>query len=422
MWWVRAACVLALAGCKKKADGDAALSCDKGASALGVKGGFGAAEVNLDWLPDRSTGLYLSQTVSALVSDDIVGLGLTVDGGTARTGFAKVTLDGQVLVDAFGGKGFGDKARTARPNAAAADTFDSFSGTGDTYYGTPTPGWGLGPFYLYPQIVASMVMPVNADSRPFGGCLTVQAVSLDEPTAAALHLVTKRSKVADHTLDVDVVVVDGAGISDAQLADAIGVMKALYDGGDALQIGAVKTWAVTLPDGPFVGSSNAALATLRGTHLEGSNPWTLRFYVIADFKGEAGTLGIAAGIPGALGVPDTAGSGVVVAVDGHKLQDGTLDVNTLGETMAHEAGHLMGLFHTTEATGDSFDVVDDTPECDARTHDKDRDGAVYAEECTDADGKNFMFWVSGEFRQTELTPGQADVLNRSPVSVRPEED
>ena len=41
----------------------------------------------------------------------------------------------------------------------------------------------------------------------------------------------------------------------------------------------------------------------------------------------------------------------------------TLDAQLLGETAAHEMGHQLGLFHTTESGGTEFDILTDTAEC-----------------------------------------------------------
>ena len=130
-------------------------------------------------------------------------------------------------------------------------------------------------------------------------------------------------------------------------------------------------------------------------------------------------LGIAAGIPGPNGIPGTAASGVMVSVDTHLDGDGeTLLTDLMGETMAHEVGHQLGLFHTTEDTGTEHDPIGDTPECDVE-YDLDGDGELTAEECEAAGGRNFMFWTSAEFAQFEMSPIQAMVL-RDSVIARPQ--
>ena len=44
------------------------------------------------------------------------------------------------------------------------------------------------------------------------------------------------------------------------------------------------------------------------------------------------------------------------------------------------------------------------------------DGELSAEECEDIDGRNVMFWVSGSFRQRELSEWQRRVIELAPVA------
>lgn len=98
-------------------------------------------------------------------------------------------------------------------------------------------------------------------------------------------------------------------------------------------------------------------------------------------------LGIAGGIPGppfvAHGTPH---SGVALA-----LADIGDNPALLGNVLAHELGHYLGLFHTTEKTETNFDPISDTPE---------------------GTGENMMFWAAnGEYGISE---GQAFVMLRHP--------
>lgn len=95
-------------------------------------------------------------------------------------------------------------------------------------------------------------------------------------------------------------------------------------------------------------------------------------------------LGIAGGIPGALGVHGTAGSGVAVAFDMLRPEE------ALQVTM-HELSHQMGLFHTTEIEGLSIEPIEDTPVCGPEL-DHNGDSIVSAGECRNHGGGNLMFW------------------------------
>jgi hypothetical protein len=83
----------------------------------------------------------------------------------------------------------------------------------------------------------------------------------------------------------------------------------------------------------------------------------------------------------------------------------------LAHVMAHEAGHYLGLFHTTEQTGTTFDPLQDTPECPS-TRDANGDGIVSASECVGVGADNMMFWqdASGSLTQDTVSPEQQFVL------------
>ena len=74
--------------------------------------------------------------------------------------------------------------------------------------------------------------------------------------------------------------------------------------------------------------------------------------------------------------------------------EATLDSQLLGETAAHEMGHQLGLFHTTESGGTVFDILTDTAECLNSTKDFDNNGKMSAEECEGYGGENLMFWTA----------------------------
>ncbi|MBA2664807.1 MAG: hypothetical protein H0U74_21140 [Bradymonadaceae bacterium] len=124
-------------------------------------------------------------------------------------------------------------------------------------------------------------------------------------------------------------------------------------------------------------------------------------FLINDFAiSEApGLLGVSAGLPGMAGVHGNSGSGLVFSTASLGR-----DNATLGQTMAHEIGHFLGLRHTTEHQGAEHDPITDTPQC------------IYPNLgylCSDA--KNFMFPFSLGNDQRLTTPGQSFVVKRSPL-------
>lgn len=115
--------------------------------------------------------------------------------------------------------------------------------------------------------------------------------------------------------------------------------------------------------------------------------------------------GIAGGIPGPYKPSPI--SAVILSLDVHDGVDGQLDADetrVLGETMAHEAGHYLGLFHPVQLNGaaTTFDPLADTPECTSIA------------ECN-AVGLtgNVMFQtpVAGVLTQQDLTANQGEVMN-----------
>ncbi|VAX23989.1 hypothetical protein MNBD_NITROSPINAE02-2207 [hydrothermal vent metagenome] len=135
---------------------------------------------------------------------------------------------------------------------------------------------------------------------------------------------------------------------------------------------------------------------------KGNSDFVQLFFV--QSAGPGGTLGIAGGIPGPP-VAGTAHSGVIAATFGGLSTLSSHDKNLLGETIAHEIGHYLGLYHTSESNGLRFDPVSDTGEC--------RKSNPIPASCPD--GANLMFFAAGgpSIPQTTLSPGQRFVLRHA---------
>lgn len=117
-------------------------------------------------------------------------------------------------------------------------------------------------------------------------------------------------------------------------------------------------------------------------------------------------LGLTAGIPGT--IEPSPNTFVVLSWLNHAGLDGEFDeeeIRIMGETMAHETGHYMGLFHPVESDQSSFDALDDTARCESSSS------------CEDALGDNLMFpypicTSEGCPPQGDLSGDQAGVMHR----------
>ncbi|HTU63720.1 MAG TPA: hypothetical protein VMF89_34890, partial [Polyangiales bacterium] len=135
----------------------------------------------------------------------------------------------------------------------------------------------------------------------------------------------------------------------------------------------------------------------------------LDVFFVADIQSTSGADvgGIAGGTPVAFGMHGGPGSGIAIASDMFVVPGRARE---LGRTLAHEIGHALGLFHTTEPNGVVFDPLSDTPACPL-ARDSDASGSLDAEECAAHGGDNLMFSTSDAGDQ--LSDAQCEVLRRA---------
>ena len=209
--------------------------------------------------------------------------------------------------------------------------------------------------------------------------------------------------------------ITGTTWSAGDISVALIIMKRIYSkNGITLTINDTITISDTqyaVVSGTFINSTTSALVTQGSTDTV--NLFFIEDYCFSSPCSWSGILGNAAGIPGSMGIANS-WNGVLNSLSAH-ASGTTLDSQLLGETAAHEMGHQLGLFHTTESGGTVFDILTDTAEC--------RNGTIYAEECEGYGAENVMFWTpwntssrSAGKKQETLSSHQQHVLKYSPIA------
>lgn len=257
--------------------------------------------------------------------------------------------------------------------------------------------------------VAATLMPVaqmpNAGAMLASGDYDLEFISsapVPSPPPSWRHTLLRRvAEPARKILDLEVFVVEGISVDRELFAEVMTHAATLH----RFEIGEVHFHEIT----GGLGRRMRFIDTDRDTELPqlyrlsaGINRPALSVFLVSD-AGEA--VGIAGGIPGAQAVHGTQGSGILIAWE--LLVSSMQGREFLPKVAGHEFGHHLGLFHTTEADGQIFEPLGDTPECPL-TEDVNDDGILAPDECAAFGGDNLMFWTgSGEV----VSPLQRGVID-----------
>lgn len=189
----------------------------------------------------------------------------------------------------------------------------------------------------------------------------------------------------------------------AAVEDALDIWRSLYaEIGIQLDIETFDWDGASVLQGPGQGNLEEYEDISTQTPFGGVN-----LVVLEDIASPSDTLfGFAGDIPGPLVASGR--SAVSINASAHSGADGLFnasEIQILAETMAHETGHYLGLYHPVEREFAKWDALGDTTECNSDAS------------CVDLLGTNLMFPYTicnsqGCVEQSDLTEDQAKVAHR----------
>ena len=170
-----------------------------------------------------------------------------------------------------------------------------------------------------------------------------------------------------------------------------------------------------------------------GRHM---NLFVMPTLILTGGDGTPGqVVGIDGTIPGPSGFSGTVQSGAAVSAGGLRDTGRCTDQASLAcgpdltaYIAAHETGHFLGLYHTTESSGSTYDPIADTPTCACERCAEGGDTAtcnsglsvVTGADCLRSlsscgGGRNLMFWLLGGVSTGTVSPDQARVVRANPL-------
>ena len=270
----------------------------------------------------------------------------------------------------------------------------------------------------------SFMFPTNPQMRLQSGTYGVLLFVDDPSEPVDVDVVFQQLPGGDAEPRLGIVLwfADGTTMDAAQARDDVDFQDAV-DG----MVGIFRSAGIRIDEVEYgnLGAGDETLATVEGdadlaeliAELRGDSAQVLHVIFVEHMENEAGNTirTRTSGAPGPPAHPSFARRGAaVIALD-------TLpsSIRRMGEVLAHEAAHYLGLAHTTEIDG-SHDPIVDTAECPADLASEtlpSGEEVLVPADCSDHDGYNLMFYRPplGSMDQRELTNGQAVIMAVNPM-------
>jgi hypothetical protein len=421
--------VLALAGCSSGGGGGGGSGDDGGADDDGTgDGGNGGDEAPITEAPYTETFEVVPSDVTTSVSGTVDVVASVPEDSRAMGIVAVGTDNNRKFIEHEDAFGIGGDIRG--PDGAVPLSFNTINGA-------PAPAMinNQAAAVHFPNDGTEVTLPEGTYRFPVGAvddsACTSQGCPLAQDTISSV-VYYKTATSSRTTLKLNVVVISGVspGITDAataaadpEVVGAIDVIRNVYESNLATDLNVEVTVDFSAGCGfdadPEVVDSQDEFYCLMAHYPATPADNAMNIYVVTSLAFlDAGVIGLASGVPGPFNVQGLVTSGTVAEYQ----DDG--EGTTLGYILAHEFGHYLGLFHTSQTNTSATsiigeDPISDTPACETA----DLGGGAQIDNCPDRDNLMFPFVCDPQggvdCANPELSQGQGNVVRYNPGVTLP---